>query len=257
MLPYLQIGPIRIWTYGLMLACGLWTGYQFLRSEVDRRRLPINAGWLMFWVGLAGILGAKAYHILVTRILTEHSAVDWRDVISPAGLAWGGGLIAGFATLVYYAKLNRISIWLLLDAASPAAAVGYALGRLGCFLSGDGDYGIPTNLPWGMSFPHGLVPTTERVHPTPLYEIAASLLLLLVLRRIAKTKAMPGMVFAVYLVGSGMFRFLVEFIRRNPPVFIGLTEAQWVAAVSLLLGVALLLVIGKREQSSAHGTAGL
>lgn len=241
MLPYLQIGPVRLWTYGLMLACGLWAGYYLFRAEVKRRYLPLNPDAVMLALALAGIVGAKLYHVIVTVIWTEHAALSPREFFDFAGLAWNGGLVAGFATLAWFARMRRIPLLSLLDAASPAAAIGYAYGRMGCFLAGDGDYGKPTNLPWGMSFPHGLVPTIQRVHPTPLYEIAGALFLFFVLRNIAKRDVAAGTVFAVYLVGSGLFRFAVEFIRINPPVLLGLTEAQVVSLLSILVGSALLI----------------
>ena len=90
------------------------------------------------------------------------------------GFAWFGAVIGGFVALVLLARHYHMKILLMLDIASPAAAIGYGVGRIGCLISGDGDYGTPTSLPWGMSFPNGLVPTTDRVHPTPIYEFLAA-----------------------------------------------------------------------------------
>jgi len=250
MLPYIQIGQLRLWTYGLMLALGLWQGYYFFRQEIRRRNLPIDDAALMLAIAIAGVAGAKLYHVIVTTILTEHQAPSWHSLVDMGGLAWNGGLIAGFAVLIFYARAKSVSIWKLLDAASPAAAIGYAFGRLGCFLAGDGDYGKPTNLPWGMSFPHGLVPTTQRVHPTPLYELLGSVFLFVVLMRVARRNPAPGTVFALYLIGSGTFRVAVEFIRINPPVLFGLTEAQVVSLAAIVYGGVLLL----RMQASASAT---
>lgn len=252
MLPYLQVGPLRFWTYGLMLACALWSAYYMFRHEAQRRRLPIDAGVLALAIGVAGVMGAKLYHVVVTVLLTEHQAFHWSEVFRVAGLAWNGGLIAGFAVLLWFARERKVSAWSLLDAASPAAAIGYAFGRMGCFLAGDGDYGRPTDLPWGMSFPHGLVPTTQRVHPTPLYEIAGSLIVLAILLKIAKKDVAPGTVFAVYLVLSGAFRFAVEFIRLNPPLLAGLTEAQVMSVLAMLAGSVLLLRGRRSAVALAH-----
>jgi len=125
---------------------------------------------------------------------------------------------------------------------SPAAAVGYAIGRIGCLLSGDGDYGVPTKLPWGMSFPNGVVPTTERVHPTPIYEFLIWMLIAVVLWRMGK-KALggeaPGKVFCAYLILTGVARFLIEFIRINPKSFFGMSNAQAASLVSMLAGIVL------------------
>ncbi len=241
MLPYLQIGPVRLWTYGLMLACGLWAGYYLFRAEMKRRNLPINPDALMIALAIAGLIGAKLYHVVVTVIGTQHAPLSPREFLDFSGLAWNGGLIAGFATLVWFSRARHVPLLSLLDAASPAACIGYAFGRLGCFLAGDGDYGKPTSLPWGVSFPHGLVPTAQRVHPTPLYEIAGAVFLFFALRIVAKREVAAGTIFAIYLVGSGVFRFAVEFIRINPPVLLGLTEAQVISLISILVGSGLLI----------------
>ena len=102
----------------------------------------------------------------------------------------------------------------LLDLCAAPLALGYAVGRIGCQLSGDGDYGIPWHGPWSMSYPHGTVPTTQQVHPTPVYETIAMGLVALLLWR-WRNRFKPGILFALYLVLSGTERFLVEFIRRN------------------------------------------
>jgi prolipoprotein diacylglyceryltransferase len=124
---------------------------------------------------LAGIVGAKLYHVLETP--ATFFAHPLQELLSQYGFAWFGGLLAGFAAFVWVGRRQKIPLLTLLDAGSPAAALGYGIGRIGCFLSGDGDYGIPTSLPWGMSFPDGLVPTTQRVHPTPIYELIVACLI--------------------------------------------------------------------------------
>jgi phosphatidylglycerol:prolipoprotein diacylglycerol transferase len=131
----------------------------------------------------------------------------------------------------------------MLDLAAPAAAVGYGVGRLGCLTSGDGDYGIPTSLPWGMSFPNGLVPTTQRVHPTPIYELIAALLIAWLIWRRGKPEAArpAGEITGDYLILSGIARFLVEFIRINPRIYWGMSNAQVASIGSVVAGVALVV----------------
>jgi phosphatidylglycerol:prolipoprotein diacylglycerol transferase len=131
----------------------------------------------------------------------------------------------------------------MLDLAAPAAAVGYGVGRLGCLISGDGDYGIPTSLPWGMSFPNGLVPTTQRVHPTPIYELIAALIIAWIIWRRSRpeTPRAAGEITGEYLILSGFARFLVEFIRINPKIYWGMSNAQMASLGSVLAGVALVL----------------
>ncbi|MGD0903819.1 MAG: prolipoprotein diacylglyceryl transferase family protein, partial [Terracidiphilus sp.] len=139
-----------------------------------------------------------------------------------------------------------------LDLAAPAAAIGYGIGRIGCFLSGDGCYGVPTSLPWGMSFPHGIEPTLVRVHPTPLYELAAALLIGCWLWWRGGKPHRTGAILGQYLVLTGIARFLVEFIRRNPKVLWGLSNAQLASAGSVIAGVALLWWVVTRPADEPH-----
>src|SRR6202008_3676810 len=166
-------------------------------------------------------------------------------LFSRYGFAWFGGFLGGFGALLFLAWREKLPLLEFLDAFSPAASFGYAIGRIGCFLSGDGDYGKPTNLPWGMSFPNGVVPTTERVHPTPLYEFAVWMLIAYVLWKIGarflEGSKPSGLVFCVYLILTGVARFLVEMIRLNPRSFLGMSNAQTASVVSILLGIALLV----------------
>src|SRR5262245_48288540 len=263
MIPFLHLGPITIPTFGLMVAIGLLVAAYILQADFNRRRQYLDAfrpkesggegflrrfvrqshndeGFLIIGIaGIAGLLGAKMYHAL-------QDPQTWRtELISRFGFAWFGGLIGGFLALVYLARLFGIPMLEFMDMCSPAAAVGYAIGRIGCLLSGDGDYGVPTNLPWGMSFPNGVVPTTERVHPTPLYEFLAWMLIAYMLwrmgARLLRDGKPAGLVFGEYLVMTGIARFLVEIIRLNPRSFLGMSNAQTASVASLLLGVFLLI----------------
>ncbi|HEY6905319.1 MAG TPA: prolipoprotein diacylglyceryl transferase family protein, partial [Candidatus Acidoferrales bacterium] len=276
MIPFIHLGPVEIPTFGLMVAAAMVAAYYVLRADMARRGLaPKDSPTAEIFVAipcLVGIVGAKLYHVFETpRELFENPL---GLLFSRYGLAWFGGLIAGFATFIWLARWYKIPLLEMFDAGSPAAALGYGIGRIGCFLSGDGDYGKPTSLPWGMSFPHGLVPTTDRVHPTPIYELIVACAIAWVLwrmgaRQIARrakrgpSTARPGAsrndkdagrsaqddgatgtlgmggVFAAYLVLTGAARFLVEFIRINPRSFFGLTNAQAASAVSVIAGAAL------------------
>lgn len=132
----------------------------------------------------------------------------------------------------------------MLDFAAPAAAVGYGIGRIGCFLSGDGCYGIQTTLPFplGMAFPHGIVPTPPgvRVLPTPLFELGAGLLIGWYLWHRAGKRHPVGLITGQYLVLSGLARFLVEFVRRNPKVLWGLSNAQLASLGAAVAGLGLV-----------------
>ncbi len=123
----------------------------------------------------------------------------------------------------------------LLDLAAPALAIGYAIGRVGCQLSGDGDYGEPWDGPWAMAYPDGTVPTDVPVHPTPIYETVTMGIVAIVLWHL-RNRFQPGVLFAVYLFLAGLERFLVEFVRRNEPVVAGLTEAQLLSLAMIIVG---------------------
>jgi phosphatidylglycerol:prolipoprotein diacylglycerol transferase len=245
--PFIHIGPLTLGSYGLMVATGLICAFFILRADFARRGVSADAEAIIGITGLAGLAGSRLYHLLETP--AEFFADPWPQLFSTMGFAFVGAIIGGFLALVLLAKRFRISPLLMLDAASPAAAMGYGIGRIGCLISGDGDYGIPTSLPWGMSFPNGIVPTAERVHPTPVYEFLIAILIFWILWRLgarcSKTHAPNGIIFAAYLVLTGIARFLVEMIRINPRSFYGLTNAQAASVVSIIAGVALFIYCRK------------
>jgi phosphatidylglycerol---prolipoprotein diacylglyceryl transferase len=243
MIPYLHLGPLQLPTFGLMVALALITAAYVLQADFDRRGMNADAFTMITIAGLLGIFGAKLYHLLESP--AEFFADSVHLFLSRYGFAWFGGFLGGFGAMVLMGWRAKLPMWEFLDACSPAASIGYAIGRIGCFLSGDGDYGKPTSLPWGMSFPNGVVPTTERVHPAPLYELliwsAIGWVLWRLGARFLKDGRHPGEIFCYYLILTGVARFLVEIIRINPSWIFGMSNAQVVSVVSVLVGVALLV----------------
>jgi phosphatidylglycerol---prolipoprotein diacylglyceryl transferase len=282
-IPFIHLGPLSIPTYGLMVAIAMVAAYYLLRADLARRGIAdLHSPLPEMFIAvpcLAGIIGAKLYHALQSP--RELLADPLGLIFSHYGFAWFGGLIAGFAAFVWLARHHKIPILEMLDAGSPAAALGYGIGRIGCLLSGDGDYGTPTALPWGMSFPHGLVPTDQRVHPTPIYEFIVACLIAWILwrlgaRELAARRLGPassadphsrassnrtagpahyGAAFAAYLVLTGIARFLVEFIRINPRSFFGLTNAQ-AASLASILGGAVLWFYAQHHAASPAESIG-
>jgi phosphatidylglycerol---prolipoprotein diacylglyceryl transferase len=249
MIPYLHIWHFSIPTFGLML----WLAAVAAAFVMDRsmRRVGISADavGMVATAVVAGIVGAKLWHVLDTP--SEFREIGWSVLWDSAGFAWFGGLVFGIAALVLQGWRAGIGGLRTLDLAAPSAAIGYGVGRIGCFLSGDGCYGIPTNLPWGMRFPHGLEPTLVPVHPTPLYELVVSLLIGLWLWKRAARPRPTGWILGEYLVLSGLARFLVEFIRRNPKVLFGLSNAQLASAGSVVVGVVLIIWCATRRAADA------
>ena len=244
MYPFIHVGPIQLGTYGIFVAIGLLAAFFIMQKDLQRRGLLADPNVIVGLTGLAGLVGARLYHLLESP--AEFFADPWPQLFSTMGFAWFGSVIAGFATLILIARHYKISWLRMLDVASPAAAMGYGIGRIGCLISGDGDYGRPTSLPWGMSFPNGIIPTTDRVHPTPIYEFLASLVIFYILWKLgARWMREPrdiGKVFAVYLLLSGVARLLVEILRINPrSVFGVLTNAQTASIACMIVGAAILL----------------
>ncbi len=231
-----------------MVATALICAFFVLRADFGRRGVSADSEAIIGITGLAGLVGSRLYHLLESP--REFFADPWPQLFSTMGFAFVGAVIGGFIALVILARRFRIPALLMLDVASPAAALGYGIGRIGCLISGDGDYGIPTSLPWGMSFPNGIVPTTERVHPTPIYEFLAAIVIFWILwwlgARVMKARGPNGIVFAAYLIVSGVTRYLVEIIRINPRSFYGLSNAQAASVVSVIAGILLLAVRWKK-----------
>ena len=265
MYPFIHIGPLTLGSYGLMVATGLICAFFILRADFARRGIAADAEAIIGITGLAGLAGSRLYHLLETP--AEFFADPWPQLFSTMGFAFAGAIIGGFLALVLLARRFRIAPLLMLDVASPAAALGYGIGRIGCLISGDGDYGKPTTLPWGMAFPHGIVPTTEscvewgaapdcRVHPTPIYEFLIAILIFWLLWRIGeralKRRAPSGTIFAAYLVLTGIARFFVEIIRINPRSFLGMSNAQAASVVSILAGIALFIYRRPRFKKQAR-----
>jgi phosphatidylglycerol:prolipoprotein diacylglycerol transferase len=259
MYPFIHIGHFSIGTFGLCLwlasVCACWVLYcNFRRFGIDADAVGVAA-----YTTVGGVLGAKLWHVLEDPTTLIHQPVQ--VLFDRAGFAWFGGLLVGISVLIWAGRQARIGGLGMLDLAAPAVSVGYGVGRIGCLVSGDGDYGIPTSLPWGMSFPHGLVPTAQRVHPTPIYELLVALLIAGYLwRRGAKSgdgRTPPlGQITGEYLVLSGVARFLVEFIRINPRIYWGMSNAQVASLGSIAAGI-LLIVWARRHSTTVIATEGM
>jgi phosphatidylglycerol:prolipoprotein diacylglycerol transferase len=251
MLPYLHLN-LHFWhpnipTFGLMLWLAAVVAAFIMDRGFKRARIDADAVGMVAIAVLAGIVGAKLWHVIDTP--AEFREMGWSVLWDTAGFAWFGGLTFGIAALIFQGWKARIGALRMLDLAAPAAAVGYGIGRIGCFLSGDGCYGIETNLPWGMSFPNGIEPTPPgvRVHPTPLYEFGAGLLIGCFLWWRGGKQRGTGAIVGEYLILSGIARFLVEFIRRNPKILWHLSNAQLASVGSMIVGVGLVIWAARRR----------
>ncbi len=251
-----NIGPFTVYSYGLMLGTAFIVGSFLLTKEFERKKLNPNfATEITFICIIFGIAGAKLFHIIENLDSFFHAPFEM--IFSGGGLTFYGGFILVVVAVFIYLKRKKIPFLYIADAAAPALAIAYGIGRIGCHLAGDGDYGNPTNLPWGTNYengtvppsvmfrgseiaaqyPGGVVPDNTPLHPTPIYEFLVAGLIFFALWKYRKKIVPDGQLFMLYLILSGTARLLVEFIRLNPRIFIGLSEAQLIASGLIIAGI--------------------
>jgi phosphatidylglycerol---prolipoprotein diacylglyceryl transferase len=238
--PDIHIGPLDLKTFGICFAVGfLASGLVIARRF---RELDKPADWtyeMVFAALIGGLVGSRLDFLLQNWSKVSDDLLG--NIFSGSGLVWFGGFVGGAIGVILWARWRGFLGWQLLDTAAVPLAVGYAVGRVGCQLSGDGDYGTHSDLPWAMSYPDGTVPTTDTVHPTPIYETLTMGIAAIVLWRL-RDRFPAGVLFGLYLMIAGIERFLVEFIRRNEAVVAGLTQAQLISLAMLGLGAAIVAV---------------
>lgn len=239
-----RIGSFSISPFGIFLVVGLFAAYWQLTRGMKHYGIgdEEDSSSVVFACGFLGILGGKIYYAVLMG--------DWRLIFDRAGIVWYGCFFGGLFALLWTIRRRGLPFARTFDAAGPALALGYGLGRIGCFLVGD-DYGVPTDLPWAVTFENGLPPTRAgilrhefgvdvdpaiadhellAVHPTQLYETAAGLLIWIVALRLMRRSMRPGTLFLVVLSLLVTERFLVEFIRAKDDRFFGtFTLAQFLS----------------------------
>ena len=255
-----EIGPLKIYSFGFMLVIAFYTGLFLLNYDLKRLGHDDKlAADIVFWAAFGGVLGSKLYYLLenLNRVIQDPIGM----IFSGSGLVFLGGLMLGTFAVTLVLRKNKFPWLEFADIAAPVLMLGYGIGRLGCFLVGD-DYGIPTNLPWALSFPNGLPPTTTEVfslyypwidiskyapgilsvHPTQLYEslIAGCIFIFLWKKRL--NIQLPGSLFFLYLILAGIERFLIEFLRTNEKYLLNLfSGAQVISIIMILIGIYFML----------------
>ena len=232
----IDFGPVGIHSYGLMLATAFITSVFVIQHELKRRGfVPDVAATIVVAAAIGGIVGAKIYAALLDGRFTL------AELISTSGLVWYGGFIGGFLGILIVIVRSPNPTLATIDIIGPTLLLGYGIGRIGCLLAGDGDYGPPADLPWAMAFPNGTVPTDERVHPTPIYETLISFTFFGILwsqRR--KLEVNPGALLGASLILLGVERFFVEFWRITPRVLGWMTAAQLFSIVAFIAGIIII-----------------
>lgn len=243
-----QIGPIPVYSYGLMLGIAFLVGNWLFGKELKRKGYDENTGVIIVFMALiGGIVGAKLFYIIedwnfgTGQPLLTYFKPD--ILFSSSGLTFFGGLVLSFILIFIYCRLRKLNFLSILDMMAPGTILGYGIARIGCQLAGDGDYGIaiaPDSF-WyflGMSYSNGTVPTPPGifVHPTPIYESIVCFFIFLYLWKNRMKYQIPGTLFYLYLILAGVERFLVEMIRVNPKVVFGLSQAQLIALFMVAAG---------------------
>jgi phosphatidylglycerol:prolipoprotein diacylglycerol transferase len=237
LLPVLfRIGSLEITSFGVLVALGALAGLWVFRRELARSGLPEAAMDAAVYGLVGGLLGAKLLYVF--EHLQESSFLAL--FLDRGGMSWFGGFAGGLLAGLITIRTKHWPLVPVLAAATPALAVGQMLGRIGCFLVGD-DYGHPTSLPWGIAFPEGLPPTTERVHPTQIYEAIFLAFFAWLLIRWRRRGLSDRTVLGRYFVGVGAFRFALEFVRVNTRVLGPLTVAHLFSLAVVVVGGVLLL----------------
>jgi phosphatidylglycerol:prolipoprotein diacylglycerol transferase len=262
----LRIGPLTVYSYGVMMALGFIVGDFLLARDLGRRGYnPEIASTLVLWGAIGGIGGSRLLFVL--NNLPQYLADPKTIIFSGSGFVFYGGFICGALASYIVARHYKIPWLTVADAAAPALAVAQALGRVGCQLAGDGDWGVPSTLPWAMAYPNAIIGWGAetvlaidshgqrvsgffpgvRVHPAPVYETLLYLGVFALLWSMRKRIKIEGRIFYLYLILAGASRFMVEFIRINPRILYGLSEAQLIAIVMVVVGFGGFLLSGAKE----------
>ncbi len=242
-----DLGPVTIHSYGLLLATAFLVSTALLARLLEKEGVPRGRAWdLGFVVIVSALLGAKLLMVLTNW---SYYSADFSRLLSlefwQAGGAFFGGLMgATLGSFLYLRRIPGLSFWKVADAAAPAIALGQVIGRLGCFAAGC-DYGRPASVPWAVTFTSEYahsnvgIPLNVPLHPVQLYEAAGALLLFLLLLGMHGRHRFAGQIISLYFVGYGLLRFVNEYFRGDRlPGFVveGLVSVHQL--ISLLLAAA-------------------
>jgi phosphatidylglycerol:prolipoprotein diacylglycerol transferase len=243
--PKIDLLGLPIKTFGVCFALGFLAAGALLTRRLRETGKPVDWAYeIVFAALVGGLVGARGYFLV--QHADEFRADPLSSTFGGTGLVWYGGLLGGAIGVLLWAWWRKELTWAVLDLTCVPLALGYAIGRVGCQLSGDGDYGKASDLPWAMAYPKGTVPTLERVAPTPVYETVAMGLVAWLLWRY-RDRLRPGLLFAWYLVGAGTERLVVEFWRRNDHVLGALTAPQLESIGLIVLGAGWLALAWRRS----------
>jgi phosphatidylglycerol:prolipoprotein diacylglycerol transferase len=254
-----ELGPLSVYTYGVLLAAAYLAGLQFALYRARSRGLdPSKVMDLGIAIIISALVGAK---LLLVIVDFDYFAANPRELLSiaRAGGVFYGGLILAVAVAFWYMRRHRLPLWQTCDVFAPGIALGHVIGRLGCLMAGC-CYGRPTDLPWAITFTSPLAaenvgtPLGVDLHPTQLYEAGAELLILAgLLATERRGRPFPGRTFWGYMVLYGVSRFVIEIYRGDPrgTVFGVLSTSQFISVILVPLGLVMLAVLSRAGSTPA------
>lgn len=257
--------PLPIPMFGTFVALAVFAGYAVMKKELERQgnqKLADLITEFAFTATLGGMLGARLFHIL--EYPQEFLQDPWGMIFSRGGLTIYGGWICGTAAGIWFLRRRKFNVLSAADAAGPGMMLAYGIGRIGCQLAGDGDWGLPANMAlkpewlptwlWAQTYTNnilGEVIPAPGVYPTPLYESLAAFALFGVLWLVRKHPFRPGWTFSFYLFLTGFERIWIEQIRVNSRYHIAglqFTQAELISVLIMTVGLTGLVYFGKRRQ---------
>ena len=242
-----RIGDIAISSYMVTMSIAFLVAYILCKGEFKRRGLSEDLLDLLLAANvIGGIVGAKILFLMEN--VTFRQFIDDPIRFLASGLTFLGAFLGAVVLILVVVWAKKVNFWLAADAMAPSLVIGYAIAKIGCFLVGD-DYGIPSNLPWAMSFPNGAPPTNEMVHPAQIYEMLVVAGIFVYTWKIRKCNKPIGWLTAIVFILMGLERFLVEFVRNTTPSFIpGVSLAQLMSFGLVFVGVLKLLQLRMRTR---------
>lgn len=248
---------LKIHSYGVLVAIAFLVGFALMGYRAKQiGENPDDYLEAGLWLIIAGIGGARLFYFLWYPQLFFQNPIG--TLLSSGGLVWYGGVIGVIIAILLYTRIKKMSLLLFGDLLSPSAALGLAIGRVGCLLAGC-CFGSPCTLPWAIHYPHTHETLGAAVHPTPLYETGLMLIATVLLLKLDQRKPFIGYTTAWFFIIAGIVRFLVEYVRGDRLVWdvpiiatLNLSASQVVSLIGIAGGILLLMTLAQKEKIASR-----